>query len=305
MRSIALGGRDEGLWLCRLALGVLGNEQRGGRNVIPIVCPVRACGARLGVEARRLICAAGHSFDQARSGYFNLLQPQDRKSRQAGDSKLAVMARRRSFARGAGDALKHTLLQEVGKLELPAGAPALDAGSGDGFFADALREGLGMEVCGVDLSVEAIDAAARQYPLPTWIVANADRRMPFADGQFKLVTSITAAKNPSEFRRVLAPDGWLVVVVPGPDDQSELREAVLGRAIETSRASRAEEMFAGQFQLVRVVSSKGTVTLDHEGLVDLFAGAYRGLRDRERAKLDELASLVVTVSHDLVLMRPV
>ena len=39
-----------------------------------------------------MICPRGHSFDVARSGYINLLQPQERRSRNPGDSADAVAA---------------------------------------------------------------------------------------------------------------------------------------------------------------------------------------------------------------------
>ena len=60
-----------------------------------LVCPVRACHLALARDGRRLVCARGHSFDVARSGYVNLLQPQDKRSRQPGDTALAVAGRRR------------------------------------------------------------------------------------------------------------------------------------------------------------------------------------------------------------------
>ena len=49
-----------------------------------------------------------------------------------------------------------------------------------------------------------------------WIVANADRFVPYADGSFSLVMSITARMNASEFRRVLRDDGRLLVAFPRP-----------------------------------------------------------------------------------------
>ncbi|MGH9695411.1 MAG: putative RNA methyltransferase, partial [Bryobacteraceae bacterium] len=47
-----------------------------------------------------MLCARRHSFDIARSGYINLLQPQDRRSKQPGDTKAAIAARRRLHDRG-------------------------------------------------------------------------------------------------------------------------------------------------------------------------------------------------------------
>jgi 23S rRNA (guanine745-N1)-methyltransferase len=60
-----------------------------------LLCPVRDCHMALGRAERRLLCPRGHSFDVARSGYINLLQPQERRSKQPGDTVAAVAARRR------------------------------------------------------------------------------------------------------------------------------------------------------------------------------------------------------------------
>lgn len=44
---------------------------------VALLCPVRGCGAPLARSGRALACLRGHGFDLARSGYTNLLQPQD------------------------------------------------------------------------------------------------------------------------------------------------------------------------------------------------------------------------------------
>ena len=95
-----------------------------------LLCPVRNCRMPLERQERRLHCPRGHSFDVARSGYINLLQPQDRRSNQAGDTASAVAGRRRLHDRG----VTPPLLQAI--AEIMAASPAdivLDAGCGDGF----------------------------------------------------------------------------------------------------------------------------------------------------------------------------
>ena len=47
-----------------------------------------------------MVCARGHSFDFARSGYINLLQVQERRAKDPGDSLEAMAARRRLHERG-------------------------------------------------------------------------------------------------------------------------------------------------------------------------------------------------------------
>src|SRR5438128_10784363 len=96
-----------------------------------LLCPVRDCHMALGREERRLMCPRGHSFDVARSGYINLLQPQERRSKQPGDTVAAITARRRLHDCGVTE----PLLRAIG--EMMAARPddiVLDAGCGDGFY---------------------------------------------------------------------------------------------------------------------------------------------------------------------------
>src|SRR6266851_5178567 len=185
-----------------------------------LLCPVRECQLPLVREERRFACERGHSFDVARSGYINLLQPQDRRSNEPGDTADAVAARRRLHDRGVTAPLLH------GIAEIMAASPGdivLDAGCGDGFYLGALARQTGFRAYGIDISVPAIDAAARRYPGCEWIVANADRFVPYADRSFSAVLSITARMNAVEFRRILRDDGRLLVALPAPDDLVEVK----------------------------------------------------------------------------------
>src|SRR5207237_1282383 len=119
----------------------------------------------------------------------------------------------------------------------------LDAGCGDGFYLGSLARQTGFAAYGVDISVPAVDAAARRYPDCEWIVANADRFVPYADRSFSIVLSITARMNAVEFRRVVRDDGRLLVALAAPDDLIELRGA--GR----DRSARTLETFAHGFTL--------------------------------------------------------
>ena len=78
-----------------------------------LLCTVRDCHLPLarpvaGTE-KRLVCPRGHSFDIARSGYINLLQPQERRSKKPGDTTAAVAARRRLHDRGVTEPLLGSL----------------------------------------------------------------------------------------------------------------------------------------------------------------------------------------------------
>src|SRR5437016_6434284 len=95
------------------------------------LCTVRDCHLPLAREERRLVCPRGHSFDVARSGYINLLQPQERRSKRPGDMAAVVAARRRLHDRGVTTPLLSGI---AGMLAASPSDIVLDAGCGDGFY---------------------------------------------------------------------------------------------------------------------------------------------------------------------------
>jgi 23S rRNA (guanine745-N1)-methyltransferase len=254
-----------------------------------LTCPVRGCHQALVREQRRLFCAQGHSFDIARSGYINLLQPQDRKSKQPGDTLEAVAGRRRLHDLG----VMEPLLEAVKEIAAPLpGDVVLDAGCGDGFYLGSLSNQMGIDAHGVDISIPAIDAAARRYPQCEWVVANADLEIPYADGSFSMVLSITARMNAPEFRRVLRPDGKLLVAIPGPEDLIELRGH--GR----DRVTRTLETFEPHFNLIEQRRATTTANLDAAAASDVLHSIYRPLRSQP------VKGTRVTFSLDLLLFNP-
>jgi len=231
-----------------------------------LICTVRQCRLPLVREDRRFVCASNHSFDIARSGYVNLLQPQDRRSKQPGDTPLAIAARRRLHDRGVTAPLLEGL---AAMLTETTGAEVLDAGCGDGFYLASLAAQLGWKSHGIDISIPSIDAAARRYRTGQWVIANADRMIPYADASFPLAMSITGRMNASEFRRVLRDGGRLLVAVPAADDLIELRGA--GR----DRAPRTIAEFAEGFRLVEQRKVSTSVELDPAALEDVLHSIYR------------------------------
>ncbi len=254
-----------------------------------LLCPVRDCHLALMREGRRLLCPRGHSFDVARSGYVNLLQPQERRSRRPGDTATAVSGRRRLHERGVTAPLLGALAEILAASSRDC---VLDAGCGEGFYLGSLAEQTGCDAHGVDISIPAIDAAARRYPRCEWVVANADRFLPYSDRAFSVVISITARMNAGEFRRVLPDSGRLLVAIPAPDDLLELRGQ--GR----DRVPRTVQSFAPQFTLLHHRRVSTAAHLDAAAINDLRHSIYRPLRSTPAA------AMRVTFSLDLLLFRP-
>jgi 23S rRNA (guanine745-N1)-methyltransferase len=250
-----------------------------------LLCTVRTCHEPLARDGQRLVCPRGHSFDVARSGYINLLQPQERRSKQPGDTAKAVAARRRLHDRGVTTPLLDAIADMA---NIGSDDDVLDAGCGDGFYLGSLAHRSGCAAHGIDISIPAIEAAARRYPVCEWIVGNADRFVPYADATFTRVLSITARMNSTEFRRVLRDAGRLLVAIPAPDDLVELRGA--GR----DRVARTLETFANEFKLVDQRRVTTTADLDREAVHDILLSIYRP------RPIEKVNAMRVTFSLDLL-----
>ena len=185
----------------------------------------------------------------------------------------------------------------------PADA-VLEVGCGEGHYLAAIATRFGCEGHGVDISVAAIEAAARRHPRLQWVVANADRVLPYADASFRVLASITARRNALEFRRVVRPDGTLLVVVPASDDLIELREAALGEGRMRDRVDTAIAAFAPHFALERRERLRHVARADAAAIRDILTGTYRGLRTSQRARVASLHDLDVTLSREVLLFRP-
>jgi hypothetical protein len=93
--------------------------------------------------------------------------------------------------------------------------------------------------------------------------------------------------------------------VAGPDDLIELREALLGEGVVRDRLERAAAELAGLFELVERRTVRHTAHLDPAGVRDVLASSYRGARESERRRLEDLSGLAVTFSREVGLFRPV
>jgi 23S rRNA (guanine745-N1)-methyltransferase len=262
---------------------------------------VRGCEHALERDGRAFRCASGHAFDVARAGYVNLLQPQDRRSLAAGDAKETVRARVRLRERGLGTAVDSAIVELLGDRHPDGTVVDLGAGTGDHLarlLGSTHRRGLGF-----DLSAGAVETAARRHPDAAWCVANCDRALPLRSASVDVVLSIDARRPRDEIARVLCTGGDVLVAVPGAGDLRELRAATLEDARDLPGLARVEAEFAGVFTLVERRRTIEVLELDAAGLADLALATYRNARRREDERLAEIATLSVTIEHEIGLFR--
>jgi 23S rRNA (guanine745-N1)-methyltransferase len=252
---------------------------------------------------RTFACPGGHSYDVARSGYVNLLQPQDRRSAAAGDSREAIDARESLLVGGVGRTLIDAITARIRSLDLDDEAVVADLGCGSGDALAAVTERGTSAGIGIDLSILAIERASRRFPDRTWVVANADRRLPLLDRSVDVVVSLHARRNPPEVARVLHGTGHLLVAVPAADDLIELRELVQGQRVERDRSEVVLVEHETLFELVERSVVRETQDLDRDALLSVLRGTYRGVRHGVGDRVAALMRMTVTLASEILVFR--
>ena len=270
--------------------------------MVNLRCTVRRCGALLESDGSSLKCIHGHCFDRAKEGYWNLTQPQDKKSANPGDSDAAVLARKRWLDRGHGswlvENLRGLVADHVGASQI------LDLGCGEGSFGKALFSDCPDCFCGIDLSRKAIRLASRNWPEATWVLANADRGLPVADQSCQLVMSLFGRRPVTEVGRVLANGGQCIIAVPGEEDLIELREKVQQTGQRRSRwGTIVDEMQSAGLSMVKQLTWTHKVALGTEDIADALAMTYRAVRNSEQSKVQSLDCMNVTLAADILHFR--
>lgn len=184
------------------------------------ICPL--CREPLLQNSQGLACSQGHHFDQAKEGYFNLLPAHYKNSREPGDAKLQLQARRQFLTAGYFAPLLPALRQLI-----PADTTTLlDIGCGEGYFTQACGAHLSStaDVYGIDIAKVGVRLAAKYYS-GHYAVASSFA-LPIADKSMAMIIRIYAPSSDQELERVLAPEGQLLIVTPAANHLLGLRELI-------------------------------------------------------------------------------
>lgn len=190
------------------------------------LCPL--CAAPLTLTERTWGCSQQHKFDMAKEGYVNLLPVQKKNSKDPGDNKQMMFARREFLNAGYYQGLS----DRVNELALEFSAEAkqiLDIGCGEGYYSQRLFHVLSQHhdcnLQGIDISKSAIKYAAKRYPNLQFCVASA-YEMPIASQSVDLAIRIYAPSKVEELQRIMADGGLLITVSPGPLHHFTLKQEI-------------------------------------------------------------------------------
>ncbi|MFG2142418.1 putative RNA methyltransferase [Streptomyces sp. NPDC048650] len=271
-------------------------------------CP--HCSDTLTMTDGALGCALGHSFDVAKQGYVNLLRGAVKFSADTADM---VAARAEFLAAGHYAPIAESLaaLARETAPQPASGDPGcvVDIGGGTGYYhARVVSEFPRSEGVLLDISKFAARRAARAHPLISAVVADAWDRLPLGDGTASVVLNVFAPRNPAELRRILRPEGVLLVVTPRPDHLRELVTTLGLLRVGEQKDERLADRFAAHFTEVAREESRHTMPLDHKVLPQL-VGMGPNAWHQDGGQLAERIALLpepcsVTLSVTLTAYRP-
>jgi 23S rRNA (guanine745-N1)-methyltransferase len=250
-------------------------------------CPVCA-GTLTRPDARALRCPRGHSFDIAKQGYASLTAG---RTPHSGDSADMVAARDAFLTAGhyafIADALTTAARQlspdpDVSPGPGDASGPGsfvIDAGTGTGHYLarvlDARPDAAGL---GLDVSKPALRRSA------------------------SVILNVFAPRNGREFRRVLRPDGALLVVTPAAGHLRELIAAAGLIHVDPGKQERLTASLGAHFTAERTTAVEQRLRLTGDEIRTLV-----GMTPSARhLRVDELPpdDRAVTAAVEITVYRP-
>ncbi len=169
---------------------------------------------------------------------MNLLPVQFKKSREPGDSRVMMRARRNFLEAGYYQPLAQAiaaLIDSHRTKDQPM--HILDMGCGEGYYSRQIetlcRSPEQLDLHGIDIAKNAILAAAKKQPNARFIVAS-NKRMPYADHFFDLILRVYAPSHDAEIDRLLKTGGLLLLVTPGPRHLWQLKKFIYREVKEHS-----------------------------------------------------------------------
>ncbi|MDK9736735.1 23S rRNA (guanine(745)-N(1))-methyltransferase [Vibrio sp. D404a] len=189
-------------------------------------CPL--CHQSLNQVDRTFKCENNHQFDLAKEGYVNLMPAHHKRSKDPGDNKEMMQARRRFLEGDHYNPMRQAVV-DLCEQVLPTATPTLlDIGCGEGYYTNEIAERLTQRepsIYGLDISKVAIRYAAKRYPAVDFSVASS-HRLPFASNSLDAILRIYAPCKAEELQRTLKDQGVVITVTPAGRHLYQLRDEI-------------------------------------------------------------------------------
>jgi 23S rRNA (guanine745-N1)-methyltransferase len=148
----------------------------------------------------------------------------------------------------------------------------VELGCGTGYHLAAVLAGLaGWHGLALDSSRAGLRRAVRADPRIAAVVCDAWGPLPVGDAAADVVLSVFAPRNPPELARILAPEGRVIVVTPGPDHLRELVSTLGMIGVDPDKPARLQAKLSPELRPVGASALEFELTLDRPAVLALAA----------------------------------
>lgn len=201
--------------------------------------------------------------------------PQHKASRDPGDSKAMILARKNFHSNEYYRPLTNAITKHI----TPSGS-LVDLGCGEGSYGRWLVDLTpSLDYYGVDISRHGIRSAAKSHSNATWLVAS-NWHLPLVDSSFDTALTIFAPVDQTELLRLVQPKGQWINVTPGSNHLVELRESLYDDVADIDKHATFEHWQPDEIH--RVTGKMQLPTADIINLTDMTPYAWQA--DREKLK---------------------
>ena len=253
-------------------------------------CPI--CNEELTIKDKQMICPNNHSFDRAKSGYFNLFIT---NSTNHGDNDNMANARKDFLNKDYYLPLKQEIINILKEYNFNN---LVDFACGEGYYTKDFPI---KEKCGIDLSKKAITIASKQDKTTQYLISSIFKT-PLYDETIDCITTIFAPIAIDEIRRLLKPQGIFILVNPGIDHLYELKQVIYDNPYKNEEYSFDFE----NLTLVNIHKVQGKMNLSsNEDIKNLFTMTpyYLKTSRNDTAKLDNINSLEITYDFNIYIFK--
>lgn len=270
-------------------------------------CP--SCQSDLVLDEKTWRCENNHSIDAAKEGYVNLLLAHHKNSKEPGDNKAMVNARRAFLEQGhyqpLADSISELFAEYAATLEVELEEQSqlsfFDAGCGEGYYMNIVSQyaqsnGIDCVYSGIDISKNAVLKAAKKYPDNAFAVAST-YHLPVQSQSQNAVLQIFAPSSEQEIHRVLKTQGIWITVNPAANHLNQLKQALYDSPTENKDHSAVPEGFVLSKQQNLSFDVQLTTEAARENLLMMTPYYWSATQEKKQALIHNLQ--LVTTDFDI------
>ncbi len=268
------------------------------------LCPI--CKAELTKHEKSLKCPINHSFDFAKSGYINLLNPGKKNNAKAGDSKEMIDARTSFFKCDAYKPISDKLSEIISNVN---NSIIVDAGCGEGYYTKNLaKTHTESAVFGFDMSKFGCEHGAKEAKREGltnlhYAVSNVFD-LPLPNDSVDIVTSLFAPVAHEENARLLKTGGHMIVVSAGIEHLNGLKSILYN----TPYSNEEKILSYENFSLISLKNLKyDTQIIGNDTIKSLFTMTpyYHRTTLEDKAKLKNVDLLDTTIEVNFSIYKKI